>query len=133
MIADHSILILAEDGGWIEYAGFIGLIAFSVIASVVKSLRETAGERKAQEAKGTQPLQMKKAEKLESPWQKVESPKPPKAKLSRGRPSQPADRDGLFAQLQQSQPVDGIAPAMARLTPTPKYIASPIYPCSPST
>ena len=118
MIADHSILILAEDGGWIEYAGFIGLIAFSVIASVVKSLREKAGERKAQEAKGTQPLQMKKAEKQESLWQKVESPKPPKVKPSRGRTSQPADRDGMFAQLQQSQPVDGIAPAMARLTPT---------------
>jgi hypothetical protein len=118
MIADHSILILAEEGGWIEYAGFIGLIAFSVIASVVKSLKEKAGERKAQEAKGTQPLQMKKAEKEESPWQRVDSPKPPKVKPSRGRTSQPADRDGLFAQLQQSQPVDGIAPAMARLTPT---------------
>lgn len=119
MIADHTILMLAEDGGWIEFAGFIAFVALSVIASVVKSLKEKADERKAQEAKDRQPLQMKKAKKEESPWQRVESPKPPKVKPSRGRTSQPADRDGLFAQLQQSQPVDGIAPAMARLTPTP--------------
>jgi hypothetical protein len=118
MIADHSILILAEDGGWIEFAGIIGFVALSVIASVVKSLREKADERKAQEAKDTQPLQMKKAAKTdESPWQPIESPKPPKIKLSRGRPSQPTDRDGLFAQLQQSQPVQGIGAAMAELTP----------------
>ena len=117
MIADHSILILAEDGGWFEVLGFVALVAFSVIASIVKSLKEKADERRAQEAKDRQPLQMKEAKKEESPWQRVESPKPPKIKPSRGRPSRPTERDDLFAQLQQSQPVEKYAPAMAELRP----------------
>jgi hypothetical protein len=130
MMAYHSILILAEEETWFEVLGFVALIGFSVVASIVKSLKEKSEERKAQEAKDTQPLrmkeddhthsmQMKNAKDEELPWQRVESPKPPKIKPSRGRTSQPADRDGLFAQLQQSQPVQGIGAAMAELTPAP--------------
>jgi hypothetical protein len=128
MMAYHSILILAEDKGWVEVVPFLALVGIAVISSIVKGLKEKSDTRKAQEADGRhsmqtqdddgmQSMQMKNAKDEELPWQPIESPKPPKIKLSRGRPSQPADRDGLFAQLQQSQPVQGIGAAMAELTP----------------
>jgi hypothetical protein len=128
MMAYHSISILAEDEGWGEIVPFLAFVAIAVISSIVKGMKEKSDARKAQEADGVHPMQMqeddgmhsmqmKNAEDEELPWQAIESPKPPKIKLSRGRPSQPADRDGLFAQLQQSQPVQGIGAAMAELTP----------------
>jgi hypothetical protein len=128
MMAYYSISILAEGEGWGEIVPFLAFVAIAVISSIVKGMKEKADARKAQEADGrhsmrmkkdddTHSMQMKNAKDEELPWQTIESPKPPKIKLSRGRPSQPADRDGLFAQLQQSQPVQGIGAAMAELTP----------------
>lgn len=128
MMAYHSISILAEGEGWGEIVPFLAFVAIAVISSIVKGMKEKSDARKAQEDDGrhsmrmqedddTHSMRMKNAKDEELPWEPIESPKPPKIKLSRGRPSRPTERDDLFAQLQQSQPVEKYAPAMAEPRP----------------